>query len=128
MPPGQPGRGTPEGMAAASGLPRRTAATWGTYNGITPALGPRYFPLAGHHRLAGPRVKDACGAASGGRATGPVPDPLPGSHEPGASQGKAAVRPYRHAPQTRTDRKTPGQPPLDTGPLLQGWQPNGSIH
>ena len=72
MPPGQPGRGTPEGMAAASGLPRRTAATWGTHNGITPAR-LRIFPLAAHYRLAGRRVKDAYGAATGGRAHGPGP-------------------------------------------------------
>ncbi len=56
--------GTPEGMTAASER--------GADNAITPALGLVAFPLARDCRLAGSRVKDACGAAKGGRAKGPV--------------------------------------------------------
>src|SRR5437762_10684918 len=69
-----------------------------------------------------PRIKDACGAASGGRACGPVLDPHRPPAQYGSYAGKAGpARPVHHARKSLSDRKTTGPSRLDTGPLLQGW-------
>ena len=114
MPPGQPGRGTPEGMKAASRPASRTAGKWGADNRIPahprqPSIGSR-----------GPHIKDAYGAARG-RTFGPVLDPGAARSPDMAPTGDGAPRGQFIAPcKGAPNAKTTGQNPLDTGPLLQG--------
>jgi hypothetical protein len=68
-----------------------------------------------------PRIKDACGAARGGRACGPVLDPERPPARFGSYAGKQDQRGQYPTPANRLpDRKTTGPSRLDTGPLLQG--------
>jgi len=45
------------------------------------------FPCTAQYRLAGQRVKDACGAATAAGLR-PVPDPPPGSHDRAPARAK----------------------------------------
>ena len=66
-----------------------------------------------------PRIKDACGAARGGRASGPVLDPERPPARFGSYAGKQDQRGQYPAPVNRlSDRETTGLSGLDTGPLL----------
>jgi hypothetical protein len=55
------------------------------------------FPRRLDYRHAVTRIKDACGAARGGRAIGPVLDPASRSHRTGSSAGKGHTGSFRHA-------------------------------
>ena len=70
------------------------------------------FPAGYDHRLAGTRVKDASGAACGGRALpGPLTQPAR-SHEHGTCAEKGgATGPVQHTLQTPCGRETAGRNP-----------------
>jgi len=125
MPPGRPGRGTPEGMKAASRTASRTTGDGARHKPHTrdshqPRLG-NAFPPPPDHRLAGTCVKDASGAGYAGRAVGPVLDPAARSHETGSREKKAQPRGQFSTPCKQcTHAKPQASSPLDTGPLLQG--------
>src|SRR5215469_8921965 len=115
MPPGQPGRGTPEGMNAAS---RPAAGQPGNGAPLTQYRRPRSSPSPAHYRLASQRVKDASGAA---KAAGPTARSLShraGSHETGHLSGETSREAMPSCPAKARTTKTEAKTPLDTGPLL----------
>jgi hypothetical protein len=112
MPPGQPGRGTPEGMTAASG----PATPGHPANGapITPMSPPEVsgLPLASHYRLAGQRIKDACGAAQARPGQGPVLDSHRRTRTRWQRSGESSREAMPSCPQRQNHRKTAGRNPL----------------
>ena len=79
------------------------------------------LPRGPDYRRAVTRVKDACGAARGGRAIGPVLDPASRSHGMGSGAGKGHMGSVHYAPANGfAGAKLQAETLLDTGPLLQG--------
>src|SRR5258708_36653660 len=89
MPPGRPGRGTPEGMKAASRTASRTTGDGAPITAYPQATN-REEPLSPAAPIVGSRAPASRTppAPLRGRAAGPVPDPAqPARTETGSSEG-----------------------------------------
>jgi hypothetical protein len=109
-------------MNAASGTARtgQTRTMGRTRTTAYPHPSPRPFPAAPIIMLAGTRLKDACGAGDADRATARSLTRPPARTNRAATREREDTGPARYALQTAHRCETPGQTPLDAGPLLQG--------